>query len=77
MEIVEKVNHFANEVTEMRRGFDNILMVQELQMQQIAVFYFAIFIIVQHFFIQLSTMYFLLQDLTRCFTISTQERDLH
>lgn len=64
MEIVEKVNHFANEVTEMRGGFDNILMVQELQMQQIAVFYFAIFIIVQHFFIQLSTMYFLLQDLT-------------
>ncbi|BAS72441.1 Os01g0519600 [Oryza sativa Japonica Group] len=36
VEIVEKVNHFANEVTEMRRGFDNILMVQELQMQQIA-----------------------------------------
>uniref|UniRef100_A0A0D3GFT1 Uncharacterized protein n=1 Tax=Oryza barthii TaxID=65489 RepID=A0A0D3GFT1_9ORYZ len=33
----EKVNQFTNEVTEMRRGFENILTVQELQMQQIAI----------------------------------------
>uniref|UniRef100_A0A0E0LL54 Ubiquitin-like protease family profile domain-containing protein n=1 Tax=Oryza punctata TaxID=4537 RepID=A0A0E0LL54_ORYPU len=39
-EVLEKINTIGNEVSEIRRdynkGFDNIIMVQELQMQQIA-----------------------------------------